>query len=140
MSQSVKLKDGSYIDASGVWDNTQGKTQEDVNSGLTRSIGTQGILEEYSFPTSASDTSASASYTVRHDGYAFLKYTFADSLYSQFFITINGIAISDAYITSGNTNLNTVCGYLTFPAHEGDIIRVSFYSTYAMREISLRII
>ena len=32
MSQSVKLKDGSYIDASGVWDNTQGKSQEAVNS------------------------------------------------------------------------------------------------------------
>ena len=32
MSQSVKLKDGSYIDASGVWDNTQGKTQEEINN------------------------------------------------------------------------------------------------------------
>lgn len=34
MSQSVKLKDGSYIDASGVWDNTQGKSQEAFNSGV----------------------------------------------------------------------------------------------------------
>lgn len=32
MSQSVKLKDGSYIDASGVYDATQGKTQESINA------------------------------------------------------------------------------------------------------------
>ena len=32
MAQSVKLKDGSYIDASGVYDTTQGKTQETLNN------------------------------------------------------------------------------------------------------------
>ena len=32
MAQSVKLSDGSYIDASGVYDTTQGKTQAEVNS------------------------------------------------------------------------------------------------------------
>lgn len=31
MAQSVKLKDGTYIDASGVWDNVQGKSQESMN-------------------------------------------------------------------------------------------------------------
>lgn len=31
MAQSVKLKDGSYIDASGVWDANKGKTQQEVN-------------------------------------------------------------------------------------------------------------
>lgn len=33
MAQSVKLKDGSYIDTAGVYDVTQGKTQEAVNAG-----------------------------------------------------------------------------------------------------------
>lgn len=32
MAQTVKLKDGSYIDATGVYDTTEGKTQEEVNS------------------------------------------------------------------------------------------------------------
>ena len=32
MSQSVKLSDGSYIDAGAVWDATQGKTQESINA------------------------------------------------------------------------------------------------------------
>ena len=42
MSQSVKLSDGSYIDASGVWDNNAGMSQEALN--LTKqdllSVGT----------------------------------------------------------------------------------------------------
>ena len=32
MAQSVKLKDGSYIDTEGIYDVTQGKTQKDVNA------------------------------------------------------------------------------------------------------------
>lgn len=34
MSQSVKLSDGSYIDAGAVWDNTQGKTIEGFNADI----------------------------------------------------------------------------------------------------------
>ena len=141
MSWSVKFKiPGKYWDASNVWDNTQGKTQEDVNSGLTRSLGTQGILEEYSFPTSASDTSASASYTVQHDGYAFLRYTFADSTYSQFYTAINGTAIGCGNVTSGSGNLNGMAGYVTFPVKKGDVVSVGFYSSFAMKMIYLEII
>ena len=33
MSQSVKLSDGSYIDASGVWDNNLNMTLESINNG-----------------------------------------------------------------------------------------------------------
>ena len=32
MAQTVKLKDGSYIDATGVYDTTQEKTQADLNN------------------------------------------------------------------------------------------------------------
>ena len=32
MSQSVKLSDGSYIDAGAVWDASQSKTQEEINT------------------------------------------------------------------------------------------------------------
>ena len=38
MAQSVKLKDGSYIDTEGIYDVTQGKTQKDVNSTQASSI------------------------------------------------------------------------------------------------------
>lgn len=37
MAQSVKLKDGSYIDATGVYDTTQGKTQAEVNASQSES-------------------------------------------------------------------------------------------------------
>lgn len=33
MGKSVKLTDGSYIDAEGVWDNALGMTQEEANNG-----------------------------------------------------------------------------------------------------------
>ena len=32
MAQSVKLKDGSYIDTEGIYDVTQGKTQKELNA------------------------------------------------------------------------------------------------------------
>ena len=38
MSQSVKLSDGSYIDASAVWDTTQGGEQSTVNANFNAEI------------------------------------------------------------------------------------------------------
>lgn len=35
MAQSVKLKDGSYIDTDGIYDVTQGKTQAECNNELS---------------------------------------------------------------------------------------------------------
>ena len=43
MGKSVKLTDGSYIDAEGVYDATQGKTQAELNSLETYSDTTNGI-------------------------------------------------------------------------------------------------
>ena len=141
MSQSVKLKDGSYIDASGVWDNTQGKTQEAVNSGLTRSLGSQGILETYNFPTSASDTSANASYTVQNDGFAFLYYTFADGNYSQFTATLNGRVLTPTgNITTGGNSLPGLKGALSFPVKKGDIIVVSYFKTFGLSSLELKVL
>ncbi len=39
MAKSVKLKDGSYIDASGVYDVNASKTQQDVNSSKFDKVG-----------------------------------------------------------------------------------------------------
>lgn len=33
MSQSVKFKDGSYLDSSSIWDVASGQSQADINSG-----------------------------------------------------------------------------------------------------------
>lgn len=59
MAQSVKLKDGSYIDAGGVYDATQGKTQEAVNAAqktINSRVGTviQGTWSAGSVTSSSS--------------------------------------------------------------------------------------
>lgn len=59
MAQSVKLKDGSYIDAGGVYDATQGKTQEAVNAAqntINSRVGTV-IVGTWSAGSATSSTS-----------------------------------------------------------------------------------
>ena len=52
MAQSVKLKDGSYIDAAGVWDATKSETQNTINSRLGTVI--QGTWSAGSITTTSS--------------------------------------------------------------------------------------
>ena len=52
MAQSVKLKDGSYIDAAGVWDATKSETQNTINSRLGTVI--QGSWSAGSITTTSS--------------------------------------------------------------------------------------
>ena len=40
MAQSIKLKDDTYIDTSGIWDATEEKTQAAINSELKESLST----------------------------------------------------------------------------------------------------
>ena len=40
MSQSVKLSDGSYIDASAVWDSNKSKTQQQFNIDISNDVAT----------------------------------------------------------------------------------------------------
>ena len=54
MAQSVKLKDGSYIDAAGVWDATKSETQNTINSRLGTVI--QGSWSAGSITTTSSTT------------------------------------------------------------------------------------
>ena len=54
MAQSVKLKDGSYIDAAGVWDATKSETQNTINSRLGTVI--QGSWSAGSITATSSTT------------------------------------------------------------------------------------
>lgn len=52
MSQSVKFKDGSYLDSSSVWDVASGQSQADVNNGkqdALKVIDVEIDLSNYTF-------------------------------------------------------------------------------------------
>ena len=50
MAQSIKLKDDTYIDTSGIWDATEEKTQAAINSELKESLSTNIITESVLCP------------------------------------------------------------------------------------------
>lgn len=59
MAQSVKLKDGSYIDAGGVYDATQGKTQEAVNAAQNTINSRAGTVIQGTWSAGSVTTSSS---------------------------------------------------------------------------------
>ena len=97
--------------------------------------------ESYDFPKKASEISGSNDiYTVQNKGTAFLSYVFNSDTYSQFGFTVNDLYPVQGNITSGGKNLEGVRSTISFPVQAGDKIQVSFYSSYGMASLRLRVI
>lgn len=95
---------------------------------------------DYEFPKSASEISGTNNtYTVPYDGHAVIYYTYANSAYSQFNLIVNSIALTPQTISSGAGNWNGLVGTVSFPVKKGDTIKITFYSTFAMGRIALRL-
>ena len=110
-----------------------------LNSALAQMNQPIARYDYYNFPTSASEVSGNNNkYTVLHDGVAILTYVFSNMTYSQFSIILNEVQMHDGMITSGNNNFNGLRSTLTFPVKKGDVVRVSFFSTFTMTSLQLR--
>ena len=102
MAQSVKLKGGSYIDSSGVWDNNNSKTLEEaLTILLADGAGAHnGIYRGKYLGTSVTD-----------EQYAAISAGTFEDLYIGDYWTIGGvnyrIAAFDYYINCGDTNCTT---------------------------------
>lgn len=119
---------------------TANNVQAAIN-GLSDSVKYASGTTVYSFPKSAAEiVGGNDEYTVSTDGVAFFKYVFGDSTYSQFNLFINNFNAFGSSITSGPNNLNGTSGVISFPIKAGDVIKVGFYSTYAMGSLSVRIL
>lgn len=93
----------------------------------------------YSFPTKTSEISGGNDiYTVLHTGEAIVQYSFSES-YSQFQLWLNGVQMFPDYLSTGNT-VNTGNHVISFPVVTGDRIRVSFYSTFGMNSIKIKVL
>lgn len=96
------------------------------------------LKESYIFPKSASEVSdGNDEYTVRTNGIAFLRYQFNNQQYSQFTLRINNVIVG--MFNCGNTP-TYLQSMISFPVRKDDKIKVDFYSSFAMQDISLRII
>lgn len=94
--------------------------------------------QTYSFPTSASAVSNNNDkVTILKNGFAIFTVSFSSMTYSQIVILVNGAVI--AYPTSGNANLVSHRTIVTFPVKKGDVVSVSFYSTYTVAQADLAI-
>jgi hypothetical protein len=141
MAESVKLSNGDYIDAEGVYDATQGKSQADINANIAKPVG-NSILESYDFPLSNSEiVNSSHYYIVQNDGYAFLGYVFSDEAYSQFALTINRVYMFNQNISVGNSaGDGRKLHVISFPVKKGTSVMVSFYQNFTMAKLRLEII
>ena len=93
-------------------------------------------IESYKFNTSSDVTKDS--YTVQHTGWAMLYYRFNQSEYSQFGIFINGANASGNNITNGNSKFDGT-GVIPLYLQKGDAVRISYFSTFRMSTIELRV-
>lgn len=93
-------------------------------------------IEEYKFNTSADVTSDE--YTVQHTGWAMIYYCFAKTTYSQFGLFVNNANVFGTNITS-NTNTDGLSGAIPLYLNAGDIVKVSYYSTFRMNTVNLRL-
>ena len=99
MAQSVKLKDGSYIDTEGIYDVTQGKTQKDINSAQSEVNAT--------IPAIVLSFIKSAQIRVQSDRVWLDIYTESDGSYHigfDYLSTSNSKAVLDRVDASGNYN------------------------------------
>lgn len=127
----------------GEWDSTKWtrKNLEEIISSLNSAIThIEDIVETYTFPKNQSEVSGgNNSYTVQHNGTAIITYKFASQAYSQFGLSVNGKSITPGNISSGSVTLGGLTGVITLPVFKDDVISVSFYQTYGMDLISLRL-
>lgn len=141
MAKSVKLASGDYIDAEGIYDATQGKSQADINANIAKPVGNR-VLESYDFPLSASEVVDNSNcYCVQNDGYAFLSYVFSNEKYSQFKLLVNWVYIFGRNVSVGNNEGDgEMLHVISFPVKKGTAIKTDFYQKFTMTKLHLDVI
>ena len=95
----------------------------------------------YQFPVNAASiVDGNNVYTVQYDGIAVIRYAFANQAYSQFYLQLNDMMITNDAITSGSQNLSGVSGIITIPVLKNDKLKVTFYSTFGMSGIAVKVL